>query len=106
MRLLSDPCNNALALSFKFSLLDEDFTIHASGDPVTVGDLKPLSDATQFLWVVNGYTDAYIKGLENLELPLSEVTTPLDIKGFVASVKKPANLKITGTDERATLICL
>ena len=74
-----------------------------SGDPVTVGDLKPLSDATQFLWVVNGYTDAYIKGLENLELPLSEATAPLDIKGFVASVKKPANLNITGTDERATI---
>ncbi len=92
-----------LALSFKFSLLDKDFTIHVSGDPVTVGDLKPLSDATQFLWVVNGYTDGYIEGLENLELPLSEVTTPLDIKGFVASVKKPANLKITGTDERATI---
>ena len=92
-----------LALSFKFSLLDKDFTIHVSGDPVTVGDLKPLSDATQFLWVVNGYTDTYIGGLENLELPLSEVTTPLDIKGFIASVKKPADLKITGTDERATI---
>lgn len=92
-----------LALSFKFSLLDEEFTIHVSGDPVTVDDLKPLSDATQFLWSVNGYTDAYIDGLNNLELPASEVTTPLDIKGFVASVKKPANLKITGTDERATI---
>lgn len=92
-----------LALSFKFSLLDEEFTIHVSGDPVTVDDLKPLSEATQFLWSVNGYTDAYIDGLNNLELPASEVTTPLDIKGFVASVKKPANLKITGTDERATI---
>lgn len=92
-----------LALSFKFSLLDEEFTIHVSGDPVTVEDLKPLSDATQFLWRVNGYTDAYIDGLNNLELPVSEVTTPLDIKGFVASAKKPANLKITGTDERATI---
>ena len=92
-----------LALSFKFSLLDEEFTIHVSGDPVTVDDLKPLADTTQFLWTVNGYTDAYIDGLDNLELPASEVTTPLDIKGFVASVKKPANLKITGTDERATI---
>lgn len=92
-----------LALSFKFSLLDKEFTIHVSGDPVTVDDLKPLSDATQFLWSVNGYTDIYTDGLNNLELPVSEVTTPLDIKGFVASVKKPANLKITGTDERATI---
>ena len=92
-----------LALSFKFSLLDEEFTIHVSGDPVTVNDLQPLSDATQFLWVVNGYADAYIDGLKNLELPASEVTTPLNIKGFVASVKRPANLKITGTEERATI---
>lgn len=92
-----------LALSFKFSLLDKDFTIHVSGNPVTVDDLKPLSDATQFLWNVNGYKDAYTDGLSNLELPASEVTTPLNIKGFVASVKKPANLKITGTDERATI---
>nr|WP_309504547.1 ATP-binding protein [uncultured Roseovarius sp.] len=92
-----------LALSFKFSLLDEDFTIHVSGDPVTVDDLKPLSDATQFLWSINGYKDTYTDGFNNLELPVSEVTTPLDIKGFVASVKKPANLKITGTDERATI---
>ena len=92
-----------LALSFKFSLLDKEFTIHVSGVPVTVDDLKPLSDATQFLWTINGYADAYIEGLKNLELPSSEVTTPLDIKGFVGSVKKPANLKITGTDERATI---
>ena len=67
-----------LALSFKFSLLDEEFTIHVGGDPVTVDDLKPLSDATQFLWSVNGYTDTYTDGLNNLELPVSEVTTPLD----------------------------
>lgn len=92
-----------LALSFKFSLLDEEFTIHVSGDPVTVNDLQPLSDTTQFLWVVNGYADAYIDGLKNLELTASEVTTPLNIKGFVASVKRPANLKITGTEERATI---
>lgn len=92
-----------LAMSFKFSLLDKDFTIHVSGDPVTIDDLKPLSDATQFLWSVNGYTDTYTNGLSNLELPVSDKTTPLDIKGFVASVKKPANLKITGTDERATI---
>lgn len=92
-----------LALSFKFSLLDNDFTIHVGGAPVTVDDLRPLSEATQFLWIVNGYTDTYTEGLKSLELPASEVTTPLDIKGFVASVKKPGGLKITGTDERATI---
>ena len=92
-----------LALSFKFALLDEDFNIHLNNVPVSIADLKPLSDATQFLWTVNSFSDAYIDGLINLELPKSEIIAPLDIKGFVASVKKPANLKITGTEERATI---
>tara|TARA_R100001377_G_scaffold65393_1_gene40791 strand:+ start:485 stop:2080 length:1596 start_codon:yes stop_codon:yes gene_type:complete len=92
-----------LALSFKFSLLDEDFTIHVNGTQVTIDDLKGLSDATQFLWLINDYTDAYVEGLPNLERPKAEITSPLAIKGFVGSVKKPAMLKITGTEERATI---
>lgn len=31
------------------------------------------------------------------------MTAGLDLKGFVATVPKPRNLKITGTDERATI---
>ncbi|MCE8471910.1 hypothetical protein LZ189_23185, partial [Rhodovulum sulfidophilum] len=92
-----------IALSFKFSLLDENFNIHVNGTPVTIDDLKSLSDATQFLWVLNEYTDPYTEGLPNLELPRAELTSPLAIKGFVGSVKKPAMLKITGTEERATI---
>lgn len=92
-----------LALSFKFSLLDEDFTIHVNGTPVTIDDLKGLSDATQFVWLVNEYTDAFVEGLPNLERPKAEITSPLAIKGFIGSVKKPAMLKITGTEERATI---
>jgi len=92
-----------LALSFKFSLLDEDFTIHVNGTRVTIDDLKGLSDATQFVWLVNEYTDAFVEGLPNLERPKAEITSPLAIKGFIGSVKKPAMLKITGTEERATI---
>lgn len=92
-----------LALSFKFSLLDDDFTIYVNGTPVTIEDLKALSDATQFLWVINEYVDPYVDGLPNLELEKAEITSPLAIKGFVGSVKKPAMLKITGTEERATI---
>lgn len=92
-----------LALSFKFSLLDADFTIHVNGTPVTIDDLKSLSEATQFLWVVNEYTDEFVEGFPNMERPQAQITTPLAIKGFIASVKKPAMLKITGTEERATI---
>ena len=92
-----------LALSFKFSLLDADFLIHVNGTPVTIDDLKGLSEATQFLWLVNEYTDAFVEGLPNLERPKAEITSPLAIKGFIGSVKKPAMLKITGTEERATI---
>ncbi len=92
-----------LALSFKFSLLDNEFTIHVNDSPVTYNDLKKLSDDTQFLWTINGYKDEYVNGLKNLGLQTSELEAPLGIKGFIASVKKPANLKITGTEERATI---
>lgn len=92
-----------LALSFKFSLLDAGFTIHVNGTPVTIEDLGPLSSATQFLWVINEYSDPFTEGFPNLELPKVEVTSPMAIKGFVGSVKKPSMLKITGADERATI---
>ncbi|MEO0568812.1 MAG: ATP-binding protein [Pseudomonadota bacterium] len=92
-----------LALSFKFSLLDDNFTIHVNGTPVTIDDLKALSDATQFLWLINEYEDEYVEGLPNLALEKADVTSPLAIKGFVGSVMKPAMLKITGTEERATI---
>jgi hypothetical protein len=92
-----------LALSFKFSLLDAGFTIYVNGTPVTIEDLEALSEATQFLWVINEYSDPFIEGFPNLELPTVEVTSPMAIKGFVGSVKKPSMLKITGADERATI---
>jgi len=92
-----------LALTFRFALLDADFTIHVNGTAVTIDDLKGLSEATQFLWLINEYTDAFVEGLPNLERPKAEITSPLAIKGFVGSVKKPAMLKITGTEERATI---
>lgn len=92
-----------LALNFKFSLLDPDFTIHVNGTAVTISDLKALSDATQFLWLINEYEDAYTEQLPNLERPSVNVTSPVSINGFIGSAKKPAMLKITGTEERATI---
>lgn len=92
-----------LALSFKFSLLDEDFTIFVNGTAVSINDLKDLSDATEFLWTINKYSDDYLDGLSSLKAGAQSVTTPMNIKGFLATVIKPRHLKITGTEERATI---
>lgn len=92
-----------LALSFKFSVIDDSFNIHVNGDPVSEADLMDLANATEFLWLVNGYTDNYISMLSKLQSEPIVATTELNVKGFVSSVEKPRHLKITGTDERATI---
>lgn len=92
-----------LAMSFKFSLLDSDFNIFVNGTPVTIADLKDLMDKTEFLWLINGYSDDYINGLSRLKAESTAMTAAIDVKGFVATVSKPRDLKITGTDERATI---
>jgi len=70
-----------LAMSFRFTLLDKDFTIYVNDEVVGINDLQGLIDSSEFL----------------------SLTTTLAIKGFIASVEKPRHLKITGTDERATI---
>lgn len=92
-----------LAMSFKFSLFDKDFTIYVNGEAVSADDLKDLSEATEFIWLVNQYSDDFIDGLKNLKALANTATTSLDLKGFLATVQKPRHLKITGTDERATI---
>lgn len=92
-----------LALSFKFSLIDEDFSIHVNGNEVTVKDIQDVLDATEFVWIINGFDDIFTSSLNKLKADPIKLTTTLDIGGFVASVEKPRNLKITGTDERATI---
>ena len=92
-----------LAMSFRFSLIDEEFSIFVNGDQVTVADLKDVMDSTEFLWRINNYEDEYVTGLSSLKSEAIHLTTALDIRGFVATVEKPRNLKITGTDERATV---
>lgn len=92
-----------LALSFKFSLFDSEFKLHVDGKPVTNADLKDLADATEFLWSINEYEDSFTANLPNLKAKKVALTAKLSIKGYVATVSKPSKLKITGTDERATI---
>lgn len=92
-----------LALSFRFSLIDKDFSIHVNDERVSMEDLKDLIDSTEFVWLINNYADDFVAALGSLKHDKITLTTALDIRGFIGSVEKPRNLKITGTDERATI---
>lgn len=104
-KLRSSPAHirKMLAMSFKFSLHDKAFKIFVDGTEVSEADLADLAAATEFLWIVNGYTDDYVTTLDKLKAPAVPKTTELGIRGFLATVEKPRHLKITGTDERATV---
>lgn len=92
-----------LAMSFKFSLIDEDFAIHVNGRQVGVRDLEDLAHSTQFLWLINDYDEAYIQSLIKLKHDAIRVTEALPLKGFLATVAKPRDAKIAGTEERASI---
>lgn len=92
-----------LALSFKFSLLDENFTLWVNGQAVSIEDLSDLAAKTEFLWVINSYNDPFVASIPSLKAEAQRITSELNIAGFVATVEKPRDLKITGTDERATI---
>lgn len=92
-----------LALSFRFTLIDKDFSIYVNDEDVSIRDLKDLVQKTEFLWDINDCQDDFIAALSNLKHEKIDLTTALDISGFVASVELPRHLKITGTDERATV---
>ena len=92
-----------LALYFCFSILDKNFSIYVNGDKVFVDDLQDLLDATEFIWLINGYKDDFVAALDKLKSKKLALTTSLNIHGFIASVEKPRHLKITGTEERATI---
>ena len=91
-----------IALYFRFSLLDKTFNIFVNDKEVTLEDLKDLAQKTQFLWNINNLNDPYInEKLVNLNEPVKHVVMNRNVKGFIASVIKPRDLKIISTDDRA-----
>jgi len=92
-----------LALYFRFSILDKEFSIYVNDEKVGLDDLTDLLDATEFAWIINEYQDEFVKALPNLKNKPIAMKTVLGVRGFIATVEKPRNLKITGIDERATL---
>lgn len=103
LRTSEEQIRKLLALSFHFSLLDEDFTIHVNGKPVNLDDLKSLTSKTEFVWKLDSYDDKFAEAFVNLKEQVDAPETDLDVTGFIATVEKPSDLNIRGKGERATV---
>ena len=91
-----------VALYFRFSLKDPSFNIYINEKLVTIKELDSIKEKTQFVWILNSVGDPYINEGEFKKskiLPLENKA----IEGFIASVETPSDIKISGTDEKATI---
>ncbi len=96
-----------IALFFRFSLIDKSFNIYLNDDPITINELNDLSLSTQFVWQINSMDDPYLKekispNRDNIK-QFKKVPSSMNISGFIASVKKPSELKIRQTTEKVTV---
>jgi hypothetical protein len=99
-----DFLKKLLALYFRFSLLDDSFNIFINNEKVTLDDLNDLAEKTEFLWRINDLDDPYInEKLTKLKEPAKDISMSAGVKGFIASVSKPRDLKVIGTDERVSV---
>lgn len=93
----------SIALYFRFSLLDDSFSIYVNDEKVTLDDLRDLAEKTQFLWNINDLRDPYVSSLQSLKHVRGDIDCALAVKGFIASVEKPLDLKVVSTEERASV---
>jgi len=94
-----------IALYFRFSLLDPSFNIFLDGEKITHEHLGDLAAKTEFLWIIGDHEDPYVEELKSrfAKAPGDHETRLLKIagvKGFIASVERPRDLKIMSTEER------
>ena len=96
-----------IALYFRFALLDKDFNIFLNGEKITTSCLDDLAANTEFLWTINAIADPYVAHLKEIFTEEHNESKDLKIsgtiRGFIASVKKPRDLKIMTADERVGL---
>lgn len=94
----------AVALYFRFSLIDPSFSIFINNEKITIDNIQSLADNTQFLWTLNDtkvdndLNDPFLEKLKTKALKQADLLARIDISGFIASVIKPKDLKIFGTD--------
>lgn len=95
-----------IALYFRFSLFDTSFNIYVDDQKVTLDDLDDLANKTQFLWIINDLNDPFVaeKVAQSPELRETIVRKEKKpIRGFIASVAKPSQLKIMTTEEKVSV---
>lgn len=103
LRNSNEYIRKILALSFRFSLIDPNFSIMVDDDEIGFEDLSSLAEKTQFLWTINDFSDEFVGELDALVEPVQKLETKMAVKGFIGSVVKPRYLKVSGMDERVTI---
>ena len=94
-----------IALYFRFSLVDPTFNIFLDGELITHKQLEELAAKTEFVWKIGHSSDPYLLDLDGrFAKELGDHETKrvrlTGAKGFIASVKKPTDLRIRTTEER------
>lgn len=91
----------AIAMYFRFVLLDQKFKIFLDGDEVALKDLGDLPDNTEFLWKINDAgDDDFVEYVAKKVKSNKSLKSKLAMHGFIASIDLPRNLKVFGTDEK------
>lgn len=97
-----DYLKKAIALNFRFSLIDPQFKIYVNGDPIDQTLLKDLASGTQFLWKIGSIDDPIFSQMANL-YSMRAIVPKISIRGYIATMEKPSQAKIRGTQERVTI---
>ena len=96
-----------IALYFRFSLLDSSFNVFLNGDKITLSELDDLLAHTQLMWTINNTSDPFVRDYllkqESLKKKRDVAIDYNGIHGFIASVERPSQIKVRGTDEKATI---
>ena len=96
-----DNIRKSIALYFRFSLVDESFKIYVNGNEINLGDVKDLTDKTQFVWSINNNShDSFVQTLLKRSIKNDNRAINKNVNGFIASVEKPRDLNILGTGEK------
>lgn len=93
-----------VALHFRFSLIDKEFSIYIDGELVTADALSDLAATTEFIWKTDGFNDPFLDlccSVKEASLLNPIAGSSFPFSGFIASVEKPSHLKVRGlSDER------
>ena len=97
-----DYLRKAIALNFRFSLIDPNFRIFVNGEVIDHRLLQDLAEDTQFLWKIGSIDDPLFSQMTNL-YSMRAIKSRLNISGYIATMSKPSQTKIRGTQERVTI---